>query len=263
MKVLAIQCSPHRGNTFGRVERFGEVLTGFGDVEFEHLQVKDANLEPCRGCFLCFARGEDACPLKDDRAAIERKLHDADAVVFATPVYSMHVSYLMKSFVDRLAYTFHRPSYFDKHAVGMAVTGGIGLKEALEYVKMFSGAWGFDYVDELRYVDPPRNSKLPRFSRERDRTEEVAAKLHDLMRTKPVRRLTVNDHLAFRAMRAVYGRMKEYSPVDHAYWEAQGWLDPGARYFTKHARVGFVKSVYPRFVAWMLGRQMDGAENGK
>lgn len=257
MKVVAIQGSPHKGNTYDRVERFGQVLTDLGGVEFEHVALKDVDLESCRGCFTCFTRGEGSCPIEDDRALIERKLAEADAVVFASPVYSMNISYLLKRFVDRLAYTFHRPRYFDKYAVGLAVAGGIGLKETLEYIRMFAGAWGFEYVDELRYIDPPRNSSLPRLGQERDRTEEVARTLHHLMKAKPVRQLTRNDHLFFHAMRAVYRRMETYSPTDYAYWKERGWLDPKTRYFTDHARVGFLKSIYPRCIAWVMGRAMD------
>lgn len=257
MKVVAIQGSPHRGNTYDRVEKLGEILTGLGDVEFEHLALKDVDLKPCQGCFLCFIRGEESCPLKDDRAMIEQKLTRADAVVFASPVYSMHVSYLLKRFVDRLAYTFHRPRYFDKFAVGLGVTAGIGLTEALEYIKMFAGAWGFEYAGELRYVDPPRNSNLPRFAEEKDHTHKVARRLYHLMKTKPPRKLTRTDHLCFHVMRAVYGRMEKYSPTDYAYWKNQGWLEPGIRYFTSHARAGPVKSLYARCIAWLTGRAMD------
>jgi multimeric flavodoxin WrbA len=257
MKVIAVQGSPHRGNTHDRVEELGRALTDLGDVDFEHLALKDVDLAPCRGCFMCFTRGEDSCPLDDDRASIQRKLDQADGVVFATPVYSMHVSYLLKLFVDRFAFTFHRPRYFGKYAVGLAVTGGIGLAEALEYIRMFAGAWGFEYVGDLKYVDPPRNTTMPRFVREKDRGREVARELHHRLRTKPVRRLTRDDHLMFHAMRAVYGRMEAYSPTDYAYWRDHGWLAPEARYFTEHARVGFFKSLYPRFVAWVMGRAMD------
>jgi multimeric flavodoxin WrbA len=257
VKVVAIQGSPHVGNTYDRVEEFGRVLTRLGDVEFEHVALKDVELSPCRGCFSCFARGEDSCPLRDDRAAIERKLAQADAAVFASPVYSMHVSFLMKQFIDRLAYTFHRPRYFGKYAVGMAVTGGIGLNETLEYIRMFASTWGFEYVDDLRYVDPPRNTSMPRLRSERDRTEEIARRLHSKMRTKPARRLSRDDHLMFHAMRAVYGRMEPYSPADYAYWKERGWLGPNARYFTDHARLGVLKSIYPRFIAWVMGRAID------
>ncbi len=100
MRVLAIQGSPHRGNTFRRVERFGRVLETLGGVEFEHLALKDVELGPCRGCFLCFHHGEAKCPIRDDKAMIERKIEEADAVVFATPVSTMTVSTLLKRYVD-------------------------------------------------------------------------------------------------------------------------------------------------------------------
>jgi len=257
LKVLAIQGSPHRGNTYDRVERFGQKLRALGGIEFEHLPLNDVHLEPCRGCFLCFARGEDACPLRDDRAAIGEKLDQADGVVFATPVYSMHVSSLLKRFVDRFAFVFHRPRYFDKAAVGLAVTGGIGLNEALGYVKMFAGSWGFEYVADLKYIDVPRNSDLVPLATVRDRTDEVVRRLHRAVTEKPPRALTTNDYLHFHAMRAVYGRLEAYSRTDYAYWAAKGWLDPAAAYFTTHVRGNPLKSIYPRFAAWMLGRSID------
>jgi multimeric flavodoxin WrbA len=257
MKVVAIEGSPHRGNTSRRVEEFGRALVSLGDVEFQHLALRDADLRPCRGCYRCFSTGEDACPLGDDKAAIERLLAEADAVVFASPVYAMHISSLLKGFVDRLAYTFHRPRYFGAYAIGLAVTGGTGLKEALEYIRGFAGAWGFEYVSDLRYVDVPRNSNLPSLMTEKDRTEEVAGKLHHLMSTRPERRLTRNDYLHFYALRTVYGRMEAYAPTDYEYWRARGWLDRDARYFTDHARVSTVRSLYPRFLAWLMARGMD------
>jgi len=44
VKVVAIQGSPHRGNTHDRVERFARALTDLGDVEFEHVALKDIDL---------------------------------------------------------------------------------------------------------------------------------------------------------------------------------------------------------------------------
>ena len=257
MRVVAIQGSPHEGNTHERVMDFGRALQELGDVEFEYIPLKDVHLDPCRGCFICFTRGEDACPLRDDRAAIQRKLEAADGVVFATPVYSMHISYLLKLFVDRNAFTFHRPRYFGKYAVGLAVTGGVGLKEALGYIRMFSGAWGFEYVGDLRFVEPPRGTGMPRLMGEKDRTQEVAREFHRRMKTKPARRLTLNDHLMFYAMRTVYRRMEKYSPADYSHWKREGWLEPDARYFTEHARPGFFKTLYARFIAWLMARSMD------
>jgi hypothetical protein len=51
--------------------------------------------------------------------------------------------------------------------------------------------------------------------------------------------------------------LETFSPADYRYWKEQGWLDEGAWYFTDHARGGFLKSIYPRFVAWLMGRGID------
>jgi multimeric flavodoxin WrbA len=257
MKVVAIEGSPHRGNTHARVQQFGDVLCTMGNIEFEHLPLRELEIRPCRGCFVCFLEGEESCPLNDDVATLRDKIEEADATVFATPVYSMHVSYLMKQFVDRFAYTFHRPRYFDKYAVGLAVSGGVGLKEALGYVEMFSGAWGFDYVSGLRYADPPRGSGFPRFAREKDRTREVARRVHYLLMNRPLRRLRRDDYMFFHIMRAVYNRMEPFSPTDYDYWKRMGWLEPGTRYFTPRVKTNALLSLYPRLVAWLMGRAID------
>jgi len=259
-KIIAVQGSPHKGNTFDRVERFGSALEALGGVRFEHIALKDLRIEPCRGCFMCFEKGKDACPIRDDKPELDRKLEEADGVVFATPVYSMHISYLLKRFVDRFAYNFHRPPFFGKHAVGLAVTAGIGLDEALKYIRMFAGTWGFEYQGDLRYIAAPRGTRLaeiPPFSREKDRTRETALRLHRAVTDNPPRKLTKNDYLHFHAMRTVYGRLKEQSPTDYAFWKEKGWLDPRNRWFISHVRGNVLKSVFPRLMARLMARQMD------
>ncbi|MBD3178710.1 MAG: hypothetical protein GF417_03410, partial [Candidatus Latescibacteria bacterium] len=256
MKVVAIQGSPHKGNTYERVENFAQALSEHGEIEFDHIALKDSDLKPCQGCFLCFTRGERACPLNDDIKSIRIKLDESDAVIFATPVYSMQISYLLKIFVDRMAYTFHRPRYFGKYAVGLAVTGAVGLKETLDYISMFSEAWGFEYLGGLRYVDPPGGTGIPRFAGKKDRCRELAGELYMRMKTKPQRKLKLKDHMAFHIMRTVYGRMEKYSPTDYAYWKSRGWLEPGARYFFENAGTGFFRGLYARIVARLMARKM-------
>lgn len=259
-KILAIQGSPHRGNTFDRVERFGRALEDLGGVEFEHAALRDLRIEPCRGCFLCFEKGRETCPLKDAKPELDRKLAEADGVVFATPVYSMHISYLLKRFVDRSATHFHRPPFFGKKAVGLAVTAGIGLDDALKYIRMFAGTWGFEYLGDLRYIDSPRGTRLgelPPLSREKDRTDEMARRLHLAVTEDPPRRLTKNDYLHFHAMRTVYSRLKEHSPIDYAFWKENGWLEPQTRWFSPHVRGNVLKSLFPRTLARFMGWKMD------
>ena len=234
------------------------MLIDLGDVEFEHIPLMDVNLEMCRGCFLCFDKGEEHCPIRDDRLLLGQKMEEADGVVFASPGYAMGVTALMKNFVDRMSFTFHRPRYFGKHAVGISVAGGIGNRETLGYIRMFSSVWGFEYVGGLGYLDPPHNSFVPRWPAGKDRTSADAERFHRHMKERAPASPSLKDLFGFHAMRAVYGRMEQYSPVDYAWWRDHGWLERGARYYTSSARAGCLKSLLPRMAAWIMGMKIDG-----
>jgi len=257
MKIVAIMGSPHRGNTLEMTQCFEKELKRHGEVDFEYIHLKDADLRPCRGCFTCFVRGEENCPLQDDQTEIARKLDEADGVVFVSPVYAMHVSYLFKLFVDRFAYTFHRPRYVDKYAVVLAVTGGVGLDETLEYLQGSAMAMGFAVVDRLGYIAPPKNTSLRALMSRKDRTAEVARTFYQTIKQRRPRKLTFKDYLHFKAMREVYRRLETMSPVDYAYWRDQGWFDDGRSYFTDNVRGNPLKSMLVGIMAWQMGRSLD------
>src|SRR5512144_1160353 len=93
MKKLTIMGS-HNGKGYGYkiVKMIEGRMIAKGDVEFEYLFLKDANLKPCTGCYVCMTKGEDKCPLKDDRALIEQTLRGADGIILSSPVYVNNVS---------------------------------------------------------------------------------------------------------------------------------------------------------------------------
>jgi multimeric flavodoxin WrbA len=155
MKVLVIMGSPRKGNTYRACARIEEAMKSYGDFTFEYLLLKDADLAQCTGCFVCLLRSEENCPRKDDAPAIEQKMHDADGVIFASPVYGMNVSGLMKVFVDRFSYIFHRPRLFEKKALLLTTTGALGQKDVLKYLDLVAGIWGFEVVDRVGLVTPP------------------------------------------------------------------------------------------------------------
>lgn len=98
-KVLIISSSPRKGgNTEALVECFekGSVESG-NAVETVYLREKQINF--CRGCFACFELGH--CVIKDDAVEIAAKMHDADVLVFASPVYYYCVSGQLKTMLDR------------------------------------------------------------------------------------------------------------------------------------------------------------------
>ncbi|AAM07698.1 flavodoxin family protein [Methanosarcina acetivorans] len=136
MKVLVIMGSPRKCNTYQAAKKIEEFMQPMGGVEFEYLMLKDAIFSQCRGCLVCFSEGEDHCPCKDDTPIIEQKMHAADGVIFATPVYGMNVSALMKTFIDRFSYIFHRPRFFYKKSL-------FSLLPELLSLRRFSITWNW------------------------------------------------------------------------------------------------------------------------
>ena len=259
IKILAIMGSPHRGNSLEITQRIENKLAQLGEVDFEYVHLKDVDLRPCKGCFVCFVRGEDRCPLKDDMAAIRQKIEGADGVIFVSPVYSMHVSYLMKQFIDRFAYTLHRPRYFDKYALAVAVTGNIGLGPTLKYLRDVAGGLGFDCVDQLGYLAAPKNTPLRTISTRKDRTDEVVSKFYRAIVEKKPKKLTFIDHLGFRLMQASYARLETMSPMDYKHWKESGWLEKSARYYHDNVKRNVPMDLIARLVGWITGRQIDKA----
>lgn len=125
MKALAIIGSPKgKGNTYRVVTRIEEKMKKLdAGVEFEYLILKDTNLQTCKGCFLCLSKGEHLCPVKDEQAAILKKMDECDGMILASPVYAYNVSWIAKSFIDRYAFVCHRPRYHGKTALAVATTG--------------------------------------------------------------------------------------------------------------------------------------------
>lgn len=254
MKVLVIMGSPRKGNTFRAAQRIEETMRSLGDVEFEYLMLRDVRLEPCRGCMACFEWGEERCPVRDDAPAVGRKLHDADGVIFASPVYGLAVTGLMKTFIDRFSYVFHRPRFFDKKALLLVTAGAVGEKDVIDYLDSVASIWGFDVVARAGMITTPNIP--PGQARANDKKlDEAAREFYRALAEGRERRPGLRSVIIFHAQRASFDELADSAPTDHAYWKERGWLDAGARYYTD-APVNPLYDVIGRIVEWALRRRI-------
>lgn len=99
-KVLVISTSPRKNSNSEMLA--DEFLRGAQDAghEAEKLSLRGADLRFCRGCMACIGTGR--CPIADDVADILRRMHDADVIAFATPIYYFEMSGQMKTLLDRV-----------------------------------------------------------------------------------------------------------------------------------------------------------------
>jgi multimeric flavodoxin WrbA len=146
VKVTAFVGSARKGHTYDAVAQFLRNLQSMGDVEVEIVRLKDYNLELCKGCKVCIDRGEARCPLKDDRDVLLGKMMASDGVVLASPNYSFQVSGIMKAFLDRLGFGFHRPRFFGKAFTSIVTQGIYGGKKIVDYMDFVGSGLGFRTV---------------------------------------------------------------------------------------------------------------------
>ncbi len=255
MKILVVMGSPRKGNTYRAAERIRELMESYGPVEFEYLWLGEANLSPCRGCFVCIAKGEEKCPNRDDAPAIEQKMREADDVIFASPVYGMNVSGLFKLFVDRFCYIFHRPRFFEKKALLLTTTGALGIKEVLSYLALVAQIWGFEVAGRAGLITPPGPILEYRKEENERKLARAAESFYRAVRNGRRKRPGLKDVVIFHGQRGSFGELEQAAPVDYRYWKERGWFDTGARYYVD-VPVNPVYSAIGRIVERQARRQI-------
>ncbi len=166
MKILAFNGSPRTkdSHTDYILQPFLEGAREAG-ASTETLYLKDHRIKPCTGCNSCWLQTPGVCIIKDDMAEILEKILEANALIFATPLYNCTMTAHMKALLERehpLAHPqllinedgemAHPPRYPDKMKKKWILISNAGLPEAkhfdllLENIKrmtILSGGGGY------------------------------------------------------------------------------------------------------------------------
>lgn len=251
MKIIIINASPRKkGNTAILCGILEQKLKSFEDVDVEQLFLCDLNLGFCKGCCNCLTKGESYCPEKsDDRAALEEKILSADGVVFASPVYAMNMTALMKNFMDRFAFTMHRPRFFRQYTMIAAVTGSVGLRETIESISQLSFC-GFNIVEKLG-IKAPNPLINPSITDEKliKKIETKAENFYKIIKAQKPANPTLINVIAFSLQRKCFAKLKDKAPADWEYYDKKGWFDPKCKYFTDNVKIPFYKKMLAVFVS--------------
>lgn len=99
MRVLGINSSPRNGgNTDILLDKLLESAKTSG-AETEKIVLNDVRFAPCQEC--SDARDNGVCIVNDGMQDIFKKIEEADALVFATPIFFGSVSAQAKMMIDR------------------------------------------------------------------------------------------------------------------------------------------------------------------
>ena len=134
-KAVIISTSPrYDSNSHALAEAFYKGALDAGN-EAELISLRGKKIAFCLGCFACQEKGE--CVIRDDAVGIEKKVLDADVVVWATPIYYYEMSGQMKTLIDRLNPLFPKDYRFrDVYLLATAADDGESApSRAVEGVK--------------------------------------------------------------------------------------------------------------------------------
>ena len=104
--ILVITGSPRKG---GNSDTLAKAFAKGAEAKGHMVTIFDAtkNMGGCKACDTCWSKGR-ACSFSDAFTELEPLLEQADAVVFATPLYWFTFSSQIKAAIDRL-YAYSSP----------------------------------------------------------------------------------------------------------------------------------------------------------
>jgi multimeric flavodoxin WrbA len=142
MRVATIMGSPRKnGNTAKVLELFEELVTQQGN-KVDRINIVDYEVKGCLGCLVCkTTRYEPGCVQQDDAVVILKRIMAADAVIFASPLYTYSFPAQMKALIDRqncLVTGYGTPEYtplLGGKRTALLVTCGGGIEENADLIQ--------------------------------------------------------------------------------------------------------------------------------
>ena len=134
--ILIINASPRKGgNSETLAASFAKGAEEAGH-KVETIYLREKNYGFCKGCLACLTAGH--CVIGDDAVEIAAKMHDADVLVFATPVYYYSVNGQLKTMLDR-ANPLFASDYAFTEAYLLAAAAADGADTAAGTIKAVQG----------------------------------------------------------------------------------------------------------------------------
>jgi len=237
MKVVIINGSPRRGNTYAATQILKNEMALCGKVEFTEYFLPQDLPEFCKGCFVCLSESEKLCPHSKYTLPILENILSSDAIIFTTPVYVMQTTGAVKAFFDHYSWLFivHRahPGMFRKKAFVLSTTAGAGTKQAMQTIITNLKFWGVNKIYSagfaMRAIDweTVKPKRRERFERKIKRS---ARRFYAEIVSGKKRRPYLLTRFMFYFRRSMLrkeaaSQSDESATADTKHWQEQGWFD--------------------------------------
>lgn len=223
-KVIILIGSPRKQATYRAAQEFVADLKSYMEIDCEYVLLNNYHLEYCKGCKLCFDKGEEYCPSKDDRDLLLDKINQSDGLIFATPNYLFHVTALLKNFLDRVAFISHRPRFFGKACTVLVTQGITGGASIVKYLENIGGNLGF-HVSKGCCI----NTLEPETERQREKASKkirkASTRFYRELTRSTLRAPSVFRLMMFRISRTSIRTILNEDYRDYHYYKEKGWFE--------------------------------------
>nr|WP_314466398.1 flavodoxin family protein [uncultured Clostridium sp.] len=122
MKIVTVMGSPKKhGKTAAALECLEKKLLSQGH-EIDRINITDYHINGCLGCYACMQNKDAAgCIQNDDTEQVFMRIISADAVIYASPLYSFDLTAQLKPLVDR-SFSLTNTPLLDGKRVALLIT---------------------------------------------------------------------------------------------------------------------------------------------
>lgn len=119
---------------------------------YQIVPLRKWELAYCGGCAQCFCKGYCTLDQRDGFDRLRALLVSADCLVFASPVYMHDVPGVMKTFIDRLAYSTHLLQYAGRLGFTITTTSASGAEFVSSYLRKIQDTLGIKNLCNFSYI---------------------------------------------------------------------------------------------------------------
>ncbi len=227
MTITIIHASPRANSSSSAIARV--LASKFDGAEILEIDLQRDNLPYCKGCLLCVRKGMEFCPHSESVLVSKDKILKADLLIVATPVYILHMTGQLKTFIDHFSSMFlmHRPenSMFKKQMVVVATSAGPVYKNTIKEVSECFTYFGIPKIYGLGTTIQARSfDTLPDEKKEKidDKCSKLASKVKKVYK-KGHYHTSLKSKFNFMIYRKIQSKVA--METDKAYWTANGWFD--------------------------------------
>ncbi len=257
MKLLVIIGSHRKnGNTANIVNMLNYELSSQAnnnEITVNTVYLAHQNIQMCRGCRICFDKGEQFCPLKDDLLQIKEKIAASDVIILASPVYVEDVTGVMKNWIDRMAFVCHRPEYFGKAAYVLSTSGIGSTNHTLMTMNNALRTWGFSVIGQTTFITDAFMELDELNKRYQAKISKIADRIIKHYQSSNSLKPSFLALMIFAIQQQYYKKDDNKDSLDYKYWVKRSWLDKDCIYYSK-TKSNLLKVILARSVGRLLAK---------